>query len=84
MRQTSLNAYRTILDTGLGKRQYQVLNAIKRLNEPTRKEVSEFTGLPINSVTPRVKELLIKGVIIECGVTSNVGTGMKAMRLKSI
>lgn len=65
LQQTSLLAYEELVKTGkIGKRQAQVLKAM--IDHPfpvTNLEISHLTGLPINSVTPRVKELMEKGLV---------------------
>ena len=59
---TSLKAYADVLET-LGDRQIQVYKAIKDLRSANNLMIAERVGLPINSVTPRVKELRDLGVV---------------------
>lgn len=58
---TSLDAYQEIKPT-LGSRQKVVLDAIHHIiytknTFPTNLELSQFMGIPINSITPRTNEL---------------------------
>ena len=59
---TSIESYQSLDD--IPKRQKDVLRAIKMLREPTNLEISNFLGLPINSVTPRTNELVKKGLVV--------------------
>ena len=59
---TSLEAYQSLDD--IGKRQKDVLRAIKILREPTNLEISNFLGIPINSITPRTNELVKMGLVV--------------------
>lgn len=65
LQQTSLLAYEELVKTGkINKRQAQILKAM--IDHPfpvTNAEIVHLTGLPINCVTPRVKELREKGVV---------------------
>lgn len=56
MEETSLLAYREVLKD-LGSRQRLVYEAIKTLGEADNLTISKFLNLPINSTTPRTKEL---------------------------
>lgn len=63
---TSLLAYTDIKEE-LGARQKAILDVITYLGSCTNSEISKFSGLPINVVTPRVFELREKGcVILNC------------------
>jgi DNA-binding MarR family transcriptional regulator len=65
MRQeTSRLAYRSIEDE-LGERQMQVLGVVSVLHVACNLDIADQLNLPINSVTPRVKELREKGLIVE-------------------
>lgn len=64
-RETSIEALKEVRDS-LCYRRRQVLECI--MNNPqgvTRQEISEEIDLPINVVTPRVCELLEKGIIAQ-------------------
>jgi predicted transcriptional regulator len=65
--ETSLLAYESIQDE-LGNKQTQVL-AVLDLNPDglTNQEVSDYLGWPINTVTPRMNELVRKGFVVESG-----------------
>jgi len=61
MMDTSLDAYQQIKKE-LGKRQRAVLDTINHIIHikntfPTNLEISQFMGIPINSITPRTNEL---------------------------
>jgi hypothetical protein len=61
MRATSIEAFVSILET-LGERQNQVLKAIKILQPCSNLMISKYLRLPINSRTPRVKEIRDFGI----------------------
>lgn len=63
---TSLEAYNTI-KIKLGERQQQIYDAIWKYESVSNLDLSRFLKIPINSVTPRVKELREKGLVIEDG-----------------
>ena len=63
---TSLDAWNSVRQT-LGVRQRAVLDVIKYLKDPTNSEISQYIGLPINCVTPRVNELRSKGLVGDGG-----------------
>lgn len=67
LRTTSLLAYYEALEN-LGTRQLEVLKAIDKIEPCNNLMISKYTGLPINSVTPRVHELKKKGLIKELKV----------------
>jgi len=56
MEETSLLAYQEVLKD-LGERQREVYEAIKKLGEADNLTISKYLNLPINSTTPRTKEL---------------------------
>ena len=65
VQQTSFLVFEGLIKTGkINKRQAQVMGAL--FNHPfpvTNMEIVHLTGLPINCVTPRVKELRGKGLV---------------------
>lgn len=68
---TSLDAYNQIKGE-LGARQRVVLDAINHIiytknTYPTNLEISQFLGIPINSITPRSNELAKLGKIWNYG-----------------
>jgi len=66
IRQTSLQAYKEIIDNQeLGRRQKQVYEVFAKYGELTNLEVSKVLWIPINSITPRTNELYKKGLIEE-------------------
>ncbi len=66
MLDTSLGAFQSIKQE-LGNRQRAVLDVIGHLENATNTEISQFMGLPINSITPRTNELRDKGLVIDAG-----------------
>lgn len=62
IQQTSLLAFYS-LGAKLGKRQQQVFDAVCELGSASNEMIQKQTGLPINVVTPRVKELRDKGYL---------------------
>lgn len=66
MRDTSLDAYHSI-KSELGKRQADVLRAIRILKSCTNQEIGNFLGLAINQITPRTGELVKMGYVTEDG-----------------
>lgn len=66
MQQTSLWAYQEIKSEGkLGPLQERVLDFLKDYGAATNSEISERTGIKINVLTPRTKELREKGLVEE-------------------
>ena len=62
MRDTSLEAYCSI-KYELSKRQQRVFGIIRKINPCTDLQISDYSGMPINTVTPRRGELEKKGLI---------------------
>jgi len=60
---TSLEAYYSIIGE-LGQRQSEIYNAIRKYKSVSNLDLSRLLQLPINSVTPRVKELRDKGLVV--------------------
>jgi len=83
---TSKEAYEEMIRTNkIGKRQEQICRVLSEFPFPmTNLEISHFSGLPINSVTPRVKELREKGVIAEAFRKVDPATGRRAIAWKLI
>ena len=61
MMQTQLESYR-LIQPELSFRQRQVYDALSRM-PCTNRELTNRLGLPINSITGRVKELRDKGMV---------------------
>lgn len=64
MRQTSLLAYSSLNQATIGKRQREVLDALREIFPATNRMISEYSGIPINVVTPRCGELVKKGLVV--------------------
>ena len=70
---TSLWAYREVTPT-LGPRQAAVLYVLETKGPCNNLEIARYLELPINSITPRCKELRLKGLVCEreqrpCSIT---------------
>lgn len=78
VQQTSLQAYLDIV-FNLSSRQKKVFQLIKRLQPCSNKQISEYSRLAINSVTPRVLELRRKGLVTNEGTRRCPITGKNEM-----
>lgn len=78
MRQTSIMAFDSIQHE-LGMKQSIVLDAIRAMYCPNNREVAEYLGLPINTITPRVNELVKKGLVTCAGEKEDVITHRKTL-----
>lgn len=79
MKPTSIAAYDSL--KGSKSLRKQIYLCIYANPGCTRNDISRHTRLPINSVTGRVRELMIDGVIYEEGTTKDVMTGRHGARL---
>ena len=66
VQRTSLEAWRMLQET-LGDHQRKVLKALRELGRASNKQISSALGWPINTITPRVKELRDMGLIDYAG-----------------
>lgn len=64
IQQTSKQAYDKIISE-LGNRQYEVFTLLREIEPVCNKEISKKLNMPINEITPRIKELRYKGVVEE-------------------
>lgn len=78
MQQTSIFAYHSLDKKQIGKRQQQVLDALKEIQPATNRAISEHSGIPINVVTPRMGELVRKRLVNEA-YTDFDTTGRRAI-----
>lgn len=78
---TSMEAYYSILGE-LGDRQQQVLDIIKKYPNISNHEISNILDIPINSVTPRVKELRDLGLVVFCDIKLDRTTNRNVMTWK--
>ena len=83
---TSLLAYFGEVLPALGNRQQAVLLAFMEKESFTNAEVADFLQFPINTITPRVLELRIKGMLELDQVRPCKVTGRRAMawRIKKV
>lgn len=75
---TSLEAFMDI-QPDLGFRQKQVLDVIQKMPFVCNYEISVILGLPINSITPRVKELRDLGMVVCMGTKQDKVSGRNVM-----
>ena len=70
IQQTSLFSYWKLQGEGkIGRRQEQVKVLLEQSDDPlNNRQIAELLDLPINTITPRVKELRVKGIIEKAGV----------------
>lgn len=71
---TSLISYRSLSPKGLGRRQSTVLAFLIRHGPMSNKQLSEATGWPINTITPRVGELRKLGLVELAGLQYDQNT----------
>lgn len=62
---TSIDAYRSLTVGDLSRGQAAVMRVISQRMDHTRAEIAALSGLPINVVCPRVRELLDGGLLEE-------------------
>lgn len=61
---TSLDAYYGEVKPKLGEKQQRVLNVIRSARRPVcNQEIADWMNQPINTITPRVNELVEKGLV---------------------
>lgn len=86
VQETSLEAY-TSIQSELGERQTQVLKTLRSSDTPgcmNNRMIAETLDIPINSVTPRVKELREKGLVVEAGKSPCPYTKRKTLFWKAV
>lgn len=86
VQETSKLAYFNKILPNLTGQKREICDLILRTGSMTNKEISEMLGLEINSTTPRVNQLVKKGVLEEkgrrpCRITGNLAIewGIKDM-----
>lgn len=80
---TSLSARQEIIPK-LGRRQYAVLQVLRRAFDTTNAEIAAELHLPINTITPRTLELRKLGRVVEsrkrpCRVTGRTAIAWRAV-----
>jgi len=79
IQETSRMAYQSI-EGELGRKQAQVFEFMLNANKPVcNLDIAKGLGIPINTVTPRVKELRLKGEVEEWGKETNPFTRRKVI-----
>lgn len=74
IQQTSMESYWSLGDK-IGKRQQLVLDALKKLGTANNRQLKDFLGLEINTITPRVNELRKKHLVEESHKAEDPITG---------
>jgi len=82
MRQTSIDAYKSILDK-LGAKQRLIYDAFC-ITPLTNAEVADFLKLPINCVTGRTNELVEMGLVKYAGTKIHHGTHRRQIIWKCV
>ena len=82
MQSTSLTAYFNEVFPTLGERQKSVLIALRERADFTNNELAQYLGWPINTVTPRIWELRLKGYVCESCRRKDGVTGRTAIAWK--
>lgn len=77
IQQTSIDAFNEIHN--LGKRQLEVISALKELKVANNREIAELLDMPINSITPRCLELRDLKIVEEAGTKVDSVTKRKTM-----
>lgn len=63
VRNTSVQAYHSIED--LSHRQNEVFRALEIMQKASNLDISNYLKMPINSITPRMNELVQMGAVVE-------------------
>lgn len=79
---TSLHAY-AVATQHLGKKQKEVLDALRFFPDATNAELAAWLSWPINRVTPRCQELRKQGLVLEAGRRTCKVTGGMAHSWKA-
>jgi hypothetical protein len=80
---TSLEAYAHEIFPTLGRRQTLVVQFLRGADEHTNCEIASALNLPINTVTPRIKELRTQGLVLSAGKRQCKITGRTAWAWKA-
>jgi len=83
MHNNSLYTYSQLQDE-LSTKRYEVLSVIKQNAPVTRQAASEASGIPINSICGRVRELLDLNIIEECGSVYEPGSDKPRAQLRVV
>lgn len=82
VQQTSKDAFHGEVVPKLGDKQREVLDVLAKFEDMTNKELSDYIGHPINTVTPRILELRRKGMVTLSQIRPDKTTGVRAMAWK--
>jgi len=83
IQKTSLDAYNSI-QPELGYRQNTIYKIIRIYPNSSNHDISRISGIPINSVTPRVHELRDMGLVVYNGTKKDSSTNRTVMMWKVI
>lgn len=65
---TSREVYHKEIKPNLGEKQQRVLNTLRKAKRPVNnQEIADHLDQPINTITPRVNELVAKGLVEKAG-----------------
>lgn len=78
MRQTSLEAFWSLTKPKISERQQQVLEALEEIFPACNRQLSVHSGIPINVVTPRMGELVKKGLVEQAYIDVDI-TGKRVI-----
>lgn len=70
---TSIKAFEGIRKQ-LGLKQYVVLTFLSHLGEASNKTLARRSGIPINEITPRIKELRDYGIVYQVAERPDIET----------
>jgi DNA-binding MarR family transcriptional regulator len=73
--QTSIDSYHAFNAEELSHMQHRVLAILKRHGPLSNKQISERGDIPVNSITPRCKELRELGLVVKQGTRYDERTG---------
>src|ERR1700732_4618353 len=79
---TSLHAY-ALASQNLGKKQKEVLDALRYFPDATNAEIAAYINWPVNRITPRMGELRKQGLVLEAGRRTCKATGGTAHAWKA-
>lgn len=82
--QTKILSYLELTPAEIGHRQRQILDALRERGISSNRELSEFLGLPINCITPRVMELRKLGIVISNGTDFDYITGRTVTKWRAL
>ena len=80
MSETSIQAYKNYYPKAKGKR-FEIFTYLQENPLVTRKQIAKELNIPIQTVTPRVNELIHKDLVKECNKTEKDGYMLAVTKL---